>query len=136
MRKLIFTLFLALISPAFVSIAHADTMDQTAQTWTKKNFKIKGHWEITNENGQHVLKLDDEFKTRKAPDLKLFLSPLPLAELKNKNAIDGAVLISPLKNHKGAQRYVLADDIDLNQFQTLIIHCEQYTKLWGGASLR
>ncbi|MFK8017134.1 MAG: DM13 domain-containing protein, partial [Gammaproteobacteria bacterium] len=79
--------------------------------------------------------LDDKFKTRNAPDLKLFLSPRAAGDVTPDNAVEGSVLISKLRKAKGAQRYALPDDLDLAQFETLVLHCEQYTKLWGVSPL-
>ena len=45
------------------------------------------------------------------------------------------MLIAPLKKAKGAQRYKLPADLDLDDYQTLVLHCEQYTKLWGVSAL-
>ena len=110
--------------------------DDFGGTWTKKSFKIAGEWKIVTTSEGRFLELDDAFKTRKAPDLKLFLSPLPAADVKAKNATSGSVLIAPLDSARGAQRYKLPDDLDLANFQTLVLHCEKYTKLWGVSALR
>ena len=103
--------------------------------WTKKSFKIAGSWRIVEEDGQRFLELDAAFKTKKAPDLKLFLSRQALADATGKNATRDALLIAPLDSHQGAQRYKLPD-VELNDYPTLLLHCEKYSKLWGGAPLR
>ena len=104
-------------------------------SWTKKNYRIKGAWSIvTTEEGQ-FLELDEKFKTRNAPDLKLFLSPLPADQLGNANAVAGSRLISPLRSNKGAQRYKLPEGTDLDDYQSLVLHCEQFSKLWGVSGL-
>ena len=59
---------------------------------------MKGSWKI--ENKQVIL---SSFSTKKAPDLKVFLSPLPASELTNKNATKRAVPVSKLKSVKGNQ---------------------------------
>ena len=104
-------------------------------SWTKKSFAINGSWSITESNGTWVLTLDSNFKTKSAPDLKIFLSRQALSDLNGGNATSQSVLISPLKSNKGAQEYAIPANIDISQFQTLIIHCEAYSKLWGGSSL-
>ena len=105
-------------------------------SWTKKSNKISGSYEIVRDENRTALRLSDDFKTSKAPDLKLVLSPHTLREAKNGNALAGGRVVSLLRSHKGAQEYVLEDDVDLASFESLLIHCEQYTKLWGGAPLR
>ena len=104
-------------------------------TWTQKNYAIDGGWRIVQEGETRTVVLTDDFSTRRAPDLKIFLSPLPLEDLNNRNATAASVLVATLEKHKGAQRYAIPAGIDLNDFKTLLIHCEQYSKLWGGASL-
>jgi len=103
--------------------------------WSKKSFAINGSWSIVHRNGSNVLVLDQNFKTKSAPDLKIFLSTNSLENLNGRNATSGSVLISPLKSNKGAQEYIIPANIDVSQYQSLIIHCEAYSKLWGGSRL-
>ena len=105
--------------------------DNHGGTWTKKSQKIAGAWKIVETAEGRFLELDDSFKTRRAPDLKLFLSPLEAGSVNAKNATSGSVLIAKLQKAKGAQRYEIPADIDLDAYQTLVLHCEKYTKLWG-----
>ena len=51
-------------------------------------------------------------------------------------APQGAMLVGPLSNHKGKQRLALPATVNIGDFRSLIIHCEQYDKLWGGADLK
>ncbi len=37
---------------------------------------------------------------------------------------------------KGAQEFKIPEETDLSRYRSLLIHCRQYTKLWGGTSLR
>ena len=104
-------------------------------TWTKKTNKIAGTWSIVEKNGKKSVVLDKAFKTSKAPDLKIILSPTESSKLTNKNAMKKAVVISLLKSPKGAQSYHIPKGIDLSKFKTIAIHCERYSKLWGSASL-
>lgn len=105
-------------------------------TWTEKTYEIEGSWKIVEDGGKAFVELSADFSTKKAPDLKIFLSPLSLSEVGDKNATERAVLVSPLDSHKGAQRYEISAGTDLSRFKTIVIHCEKYSKLWGGAELR
>ncbi len=107
-----------------------------AGSWTKKGFAVAGGWSIIERDGEHLVLLDDGFKTKNAPDLKIFLSPLPLEEIRNHNATQGAVFVGALRSAKGAQELRIPAGTDLERFRTILIHCESYSKLWGGASLR
>lgn len=104
-------------------------------TWTKKGFDIDGQWQIVDEGGKRYVVLNDAFRTKNAPDLKIFLSAKPLAQITGSNATQQATLVAKLKSNKGAQRYEIPAGTNLGNFKTLIIHCEKYSKLWGGAAL-
>jgi len=99
-------------------------------SWTTKSNSIKGTWKIEGNK----LKLYS-LSTKSAPDLKVFLSPNSLSSLKNSNATSGAVQIAKLAAPKGNQTYTLPKGTDVSNYKTIIIHCEKYSKLWGGSSL-
>jgi len=115
----------------FVSVlAHAEN------TFTKINYNIKGSWRLEEKDGKQVLILDESFKTRNAPDLKLFLSPLPIEQVTNENATTNSAFVAELTRNKGAQTYTLPDSINLSDYKSLVIHCQKFTKVWGGANLK
>lgn len=121
----------AALTLALISLPQAAAVAaERSGTWSKKSHSIKGTWTIDGD----TLSLEG-FSTKRAPDLKIFLSPKPLAELNNKNATDGALLVAKLKSAKGDQSYTLPDGADLSKFKTVIVHCERYSKLWGGSAL-
>lgn len=129
-------LMLAFMSIAFLAVsapASAEVVD--GGTWTKKKYSIKGGWEIIKEGGQTIIRFDKSFKTKSGPDLKVFLSKKSIAEVNGKNATQDAVLISVLSANKGTQDYVVPADINIEDFTTLLIHCEAYSVLWGGAAI-
>ncbi len=113
----------------FVSSAQA----KSSGTWTDKYKSIKGQWSIIEDASGAKLVLGDDFSTRNAPDLKFILSHKTVAEMNGGNAIDGAVIIAPLKSNKGAQTYQLPKNF--KDFKTLALHCEQYSKLWAATDI-
>lgn len=115
------------LSPGEV-VAHGDS-------WTRKSNKITGSWEIAKTSSGYELRIGDDFKTRNAPDLKFVLSPNTAGAASNSNALNGGLVVSPLRSSKGAQTYRFDAGVDLSRYRSLLIHCEQYTKLWGGADL-
>ena len=105
-------------------------------TWTKFKANTKGGWGITNTDGASYIEFDEAFKTKKAPDLKVLLSPRPIDQVTNRNALEGAVVVTELKSYSGAQRFRLPDGINLADYQSVLIHCEKYTYVWSGGSLK
>jgi len=127
-------------TPAFAAnqaleASETQTNNIASGTWTKKSFKSSGSWSVYEEGGQTYIKLSDDFKTRNAPDLKIFLSPLSVGELNGKNATEGSLLISALSSNKGGQIYEVPAGLDISNYASIIIHCEAYSKLWSAASL-
>lgn len=129
----------AVASPALADMHSAmnEASEQTlfSGSWTKKSFKSAGDWSIVKEHGKTYVKLSDDFRTRNAPDLKIFLSPLAASDTTGKNATQGSVLVAPLTSNSGAQAYEIPEGVDLAQFKSVLIHCEQYSKLWSAADL-
>ena len=103
--------------------------------WTNKGYDIHGKWRIVKANAALTLYFDEDFKTRRGPDLKVFLSPYSLAAVTGKTVTPVAVEIGPLKSPRGAQQYEIPADIELREFRSLLIHCERFSHLWGGAEL-
>lgn len=101
-------------------------------SWTKKHYNVTGNVTVETNNGKTILVIHENFKTSKGPDLKLFLTKKTAASVNKNDAVEKyGVLIGELKSNKGAQRYVLPASIDVNEFSSLVIHCEKYTKVWG-----
>ncbi len=133
---------LSVMSINAIVTAPAAALEASAETvlhegvWTKKTFKSSGDWSIVEDSdGNRFVKLSDDFKTRNAPDLKIFLSPQAAADTTGKNATQGALLISPLESNKGGQVYEIPTGTDLDAYSSILIHCEQFSKLWSAADL-
>lgn len=119
-----------------------NTMAQTAiiyeGEWEADSYftTFKGSWNITTVDNQHFVNLGDDFEAKKAPDLKIFLSKLSLSEIDGDNAAGtSSVLVAELKKFKGKASYSIPTDINPADYASIIVHCEKYSKLWGGSSL-
>lgn len=103
-------------------------------SWGKPS--VAGDWKIVQEGDRHFIELADNFKAKKGPDVKIFLSPTPAAQISGENAVKGSVLVTLLSDFEGPARIEIPAGTDVNQFQSLVFHCEAYTKLWGSSALR
>ena len=115
------------------STLHAATLAEG--TWTKNQYSIAGKWTIEENAEGTFLTFSDDFKTKKAPDLKIAFNRDSFAQLNGKNALDNAVVITDLKTYKGAYSVKLPDGFQLSDYKSVLIHCEEYSILWGGADL-
>ncbi len=123
---------LAFFSVGTANFAHAEIAGQGS--WVGKQKSIDGAWQIEKRNGQTVIRFSDGFNTNRGPDLKLFLSKRDISNVNGNNAADG-VFLSKLKNNQGFQEYVLPGNIDINDYASLLIHCESFSVLWGGTNI-
>lgn len=103
--------------------------------WTKRAAASSGAWSIVDREGALFVILSENFGTPAAPDLKLFLSPKSPDDLNGRNAAGGALLIAPLASNRGAQEYALPIGVDLAEYESIVIHCEAYSKIWSIALL-
>jgi len=131
----LFLLAMLLLPASDASAAAGDTTVHSG-TWSKQTYSASGTWKIVKNGEDHYVVLDSQFKTSKAPDLKLFLSKKSASSLTSKNATKGAVRIAKLTSNKGAQRYKLPKGTNPADYKTLMIHCEQYSKLWVTGTIK
>jgi len=108
----------------------------TPSSWANQEFKVKGTWSIEQKEDGNYLVLSDDFKTKNAPDLKFFVSNADYQSVTGGNATNGAVQIAKLSSSKGGQSYKIPASVDTSNYKTLILHCEQYSKLWASTPLK
>ena len=124
---------LAMFTVLSMPVATAGTAGERG--WVEKKYDIKGTWEIVQQGDQTVIRFGDNFKTKNGPDLKIFLTKQNIADVTGKTATKDSVLLGVLKSPRGGQDYVLPAGIDVNDFQAVLIHCEQFSVLWGGGAI-
>lgn len=101
---------------------------------TEQDHPTSGMATIVEENGQRYLVFDNNFATAQGPDVQVVLhrsSQVPV-KLQEKDYIT----IAPLKDTNGKQRYVLSDNIDLENFEAVSIWCRKFNVSFGYATLR
>lgn len=101
----------------------------------KKSFRVRGTYSVVEENGQTLIRLSEDFKTKAGPDLKIFLSPQNSQSVSGATAVNGSVLLGALKSNKGGSDYIIPAGVTLSDFQSVLVHCEAYSKLWAAGDL-
>ncbi|MEM9744195.1 MAG: DM13 domain-containing protein [Pseudomonadota bacterium] len=128
------------ISAANVQAAEMDTtlaagsLSSAFSSWGRPS--LEGDWKIVKDNGGTFIELSDNFRAKQGPDVKIFLSPMPSDAVTGDNAVDGSRLIKQISDFDGSARIAIPSDVDLNKYQSLVFHCEAYSKLWGSSNLR
>ena len=139
MKKNFVTLFtlvsLFLASSALIAgeTVTEGSLEGAFSSWGKSS--LSGDWKIVEADGKHYIELADNFQAKKGPDVKIFLSPLEATAIDGNNAANGSVFIKLISDFKGKRRIEIPEGIDVSQFNTLVFHCEEYSKLWGVSPL-
>lgn len=119
---------LTLFAEHFIEISgEFETIDQATP--------VVGTFSIIDSVDGKYLKLNHNFIVADGPDLHILLSPHTLEEATNSNATDGALIVASLQKRIGEQIYKLPHDIDLELYHSVLIHCIEYSHLFGGAPL-
>ena len=131
------TNFLAVIMILMIPISSiAGDSEVASGEWVEKGYAIKGGWKIVQRGDQKIIVFNEDFKTRNGPDLKVYLSKIPIESIKGSDVEQSSVKIGPLISNKGTQEYPIPSDLNLDDFSSVLVHCEAYTHLWGGGALK
>lgn len=79
------------------------------------------------EDGSAVLRLED-FEVTNGPDLHVFLVP-------EEGTMDQYVDLGALKGNIGDQNYEIPREVDVSEFDTVIVYCVPFSVLFASASL-
>jgi hypothetical protein len=140
MKNFIITLSMGFaLFTSIASVFAADTVIASGQltasfsSWGKPS--VEGDWKIVKSEGKQFIDLADNFKAKKGPDVKIFLSPKSTVDITGKNAGEGSLFIKLISEFEGKARIEIPANIDISQYKSLIFHCEEYSKLWGSSAL-
>jgi putative Ca2+/H+ antiporter (TMEM165/GDT1 family) len=85
-------------------------------------------------DGQRVLRLED-FTVLNGPDLHVYLVPISPVPYQVGVEIDGALDLGMLRGNVGSQNYPLGPEVDLSQFQSVVIWCQPFRVPFIAAAL-
>ena len=103
-------------------------------SFVKQEKATTGQARIVNVNGKRYLEFDRAFSTGEGPDVKVILhrnSNVPL-NIKEGNYIT----LAPIKSFKGSQRYAIPENVNLANYKSVGIWCEEFNATFGFASLQ
>jgi hypothetical protein len=128
---------------SFASASFAETtvaattisQELPAGDFIKKKKKLKGSYEVVQRGTKSFIVFSEDFRAANGPDLKIFLSPTSVADVTGKTAVKGSINIGELKSTKGVQEYEIPAGVNLSDYASVLVHCEEYAVLWGGSDL-
>ena len=128
------------ISNPLISQANSSTLKSGA--FVSGEHETKGTVKIIQAQGKRYIELGQDFKTfDMGPDLVVILhrsnnvigtTQPPAYPLNAKDY----VIIAPLKNFKGLQRYEISNNVNLADYKSVGIWCRKFNATFGAATLK
>ena len=109
-------------------IGNSGTPVTSAMAFTSSNgYTVTGNVRIYQRDAKLILALEN-FKSTNGPDLRVYLSK----EMQPVNFIE----LGRLKSVQGNQLYDIPGNPDLNVYKFAIIHCQQFNRVFGFATIK
>lgn len=121
-------LFILLIIGTF---SYSQTLIKTGDFYNSTDIKTNGSVIIkVNKKGKTIIEIKQGFSTEEGPDLGIYLS-------KDEKVLDSnAVFVDNLYSISGFQQYKISKEIDVSEYNYIVIHCTQYNHWYGSAKLQ
>ncbi len=123
--------------PMTEAMESADVVELKSGTFADADAFHKGEGTATIyqlEDGSHVLRFED-FRVTNGPALFVLVSPHPNPEGRGDISDAGYVELARLKGNVGNQNYVLPDDLDPDDINSVIIYCKPFRVVFSTAAL-
>jgi hypothetical protein len=88
-----------------------------------------------NDSGTKVLRFTN-FESTNGPDLKVWLVKAENIKASADVKASTWVGLGPLKGNIGDQNYVIPSDVNLSDYKSVVIWCEQFGVLFSAADLK
>ena len=92
-----------------------------------------GQASIIEEDGKKYLELGQDFTSDRGPALEVILHQANAVGLKVEES--SYVSLGALQSFNGAQRYLIPDEVDLSDYKSVAIWCEEFNATFGYAPL-
>ena len=123
-----------IIIPAIAVIAFSSNASalNAKGKFKKKSHKIKGAWALVEIEDKQVLAFHDNFKTKGGTELKIVLSKKSIRSLSKNPTFEAPLTLSAIRSNEGDQNYVVPSHINLEDYQSIVLHSEADNVLFGG----
>jgi hypothetical protein len=91
------------------------------------NYVVEGAAKLYDFGGKKYIYFEN-FKTAAGPDLKVYVATT--------NGATQFINLGPLKGNTGVQVYLVNNPPDFNQYNKILIWCQQYSVLFGAAGIQ
>ena len=90
--------------------------------------KGEGSFQILEEDGERIIEFSDDFASTRGPDLFVWLT--------QGDDTQERVNLGRLQSANGAQRYIIPEDVNLEDFDRVIIWCRAFSVLFSTAEFQ
>ncbi len=139
-----------------------DTTDEKIEEEETKEIEVKGNVDIVikeepkvllagefvtvSHNGSGQAKIIDlggdkgkilrfeNLDVENGPDLRVILSPN--SDVKRADDLGAKIELAKLKGNKGTQNYIIPEDVDVNDYKSVIIYCKPFRVVFNAAELK
>lgn len=92
----------------------------------------EGTFKIVEENGKTYVELSDNFRTGRGPDVFVLLHREATPTSYDQ---EDYINLGMMSRFRGTQRYEIPEDVNLDDFQSVVIWCRQFDVTFGHAKL-
>ncbi|MEM9506572.1 MAG: DM13 domain-containing protein [Cyanobacteria bacterium P01_E01_bin.35] len=97
----------------------------------KAGNNTEGTFKVIEEDGKQYIELSDDFEVSQGPDLKIILHKDQTVA--SSIAESDYVNVAPLESFTGTQRYEVPDGVDINDYASVAVWCEEFNVTFGYA---
>lgn len=118
------------VSPTIIL---AETQSLASGDFVAVEHPTQGQVNIVEDGNNRYLELSSDFQTDRGPALRVILHSAEVVDL---NIEEGSyVSLGTLQEFSGNQRYEVPEDLDLSEYNSVAIWCEQFNATFGYAPL-
>ena len=115
------------------SVLIAQTETNSKFITAEKNHSTVGTLKVIEVDGKEYLEFGDDFKTVEGPAVEIILHkdsavPVNIDE-------EDYVTIAPIESFEGTQLYEVPEDIDLEEYASVAVWCQEFNVTFGYAQL-
>ena len=105
----------------------------TSSQFVSVEHPTQGQVRVVEEDGARYIAIGEDFQSDRGPALQVILHKANTVDLQVQEG--DYISLGALQSFNGAQRYLVPEDVDLDQYQSVAVWCEQFNATFGYAPL-
>ena len=111
----------------------SNTKDSSSFVAVGRGKKAKGNFKIVEAEGKQFIEFSNDFKVSQGPDLEIILhkNKVVASSISEKDYIS----LAPIQSFSGNQRYEIPENVNLDDYASVAVWCEDFNVTFGYAQL-